>query len=159
MFELRHAFNVLAVGEATLRRLGVEPDQYQRLDFDLLGYLGFSDDQIATASDHICGHQTIEGAPHLSEEHLPVFDTANRNGRHGRRFIHHNGHIRMMAAAQPFISGAISKTINMPNEVDSDDIKEAYDLSWRLGLKAIALYRDGSKASQPLSSARRGLRR
>ena len=152
-FELRHAFNVLAVGEPTLRRLGAEPDQYQRLDFDLLTYLGFTEQQINKASDYICGHQTIEGAPHIIEEHLSVFDTANRNGRHGKRFIHHKGHIRMMAAAQPFISGAISKTINMPKEVDSSDIKGAYHLSWKLGLKAIALYRDGSKASQPLSSA------
>ena len=153
IFELRHAFNALVVGGATLRRLGVEPDQYQRLDFDLLSFLGYTADQIDAAGDYICGHQTIEGAPHLRDEHLPVFDTANRNGRHGRRFIHHNGHIRMMAAAQPFISGAISKTINMPNEVAPTDIKEAYHLSWKLGLKSIALYRDGSKSSQPLSSA------
>ncbi len=153
MFELRHAFNVLAVGEPTLRRLGVEPSQSQRLDFDLLSFLGFTSDQIDAAGDYICGRQAIEGAPYLKEEHLPVFDTANRNGRHGRRFIHHNGHIRMMAAAQPFISGAISKTINMPSDVSPDDIKDAYDLSWKLGLKSMALYRDGSKASQPLSSA------
>lgn len=153
MFELRHAFNVLAVGEPALRRLGVEPSQSQRLDFDLLSFLGFGSDQIEAAGDYICGRQTIEGAPHLKEEHLAVFDTANRNGRHGRRFIHHNGHIRMMAAAQPFISGAISKTINMPSDVSPDDIKDAYDLSWKLGLKSMALYRDGSKASQPLSSA------
>ena len=153
MFELRHAFNVLAVGEPTLRRLGVEPSQSQRLDFDLLAFLGFSSDQIDAAGDHICGRQAIEGAPHLREEHLAVFDTANRNGRHGRRFIHHNGHIRMMAATQPFISGAISKTINMPTDVSPDDIKDAYQLSWKLGLKSMALYRDGSKASQPLSSA------
>ncbi|MCY3564457.1 MAG: adenosylcobalamin-dependent ribonucleoside-diphosphate reductase, partial [bacterium] len=152
-FELRHAFNVLAVGEPTLRRLGVEPSQSQRLDFDLLSFLGFTSEQVEAAGDYICGRQTIEGAPHLKEEHLAVFDTANRNGRHGRRFIHHNGHIRMMAAAQPFISGAISKTINMPNDVSPDDIKDAYDLSWKLGLKSMALYRDGSKASQPLSSA------
>ena len=153
MFGLRHAFNALAVGESTLRRLGIEPDQYQRLDFDLLSSLGYTADQINAASDYICGRQAIEGAPHLRDEHLPVFDTANRNGHHGRRFIHHNGHIRMMAAAQPFISGAISKTINMPNEVEPSDIKEAYHLSWKMGLKSIALYRDGSKSSQPLSSA------
>ena len=153
VFELRHAFNALAVGEPTLRRLGVEPDQYQRLDFDLLSFLGFTGAQIDAAGDYICGRQTIEGAPHLREAHLAVFDTANRNGRHGKRFIHHNGHIRMMAAAQAFISGAISKTINMPNEVEPSEIQDAYHLSWKLGLKAIALYRDGSKASQPLSSA------
>ena len=153
VFELRHAFNALAVGENTLRRLGAEPDQYQRLDFDLLSFLGFTDQQINAASDYICGSQTIEGAPSLKDEHLPVFDTANRNGRHGKRFIHHNGHIRMMAAAQSFISGAISKTINMPNDVSPDEIRDAYHFSWKLGLKSIALYRDGSKASQPLSSA------
>ena len=153
MFGLRHAFNALAVGESTLRRLGIEPNQYQRLDFDLLSSLGYTADQINAASDYICGRQAIEGAPHLRDEHLPVFNTANRNGHHGRRFIHHNGHIRMMAAAQPFISGAISKTINMPNEVEPSDIKEAYHLSWKMGLKSIALYRDGSKSSQPLSSA------
>ena len=153
VFELRHAFNALAVGEQTLRRLGAEPDQYQRYDFDLLSFLGFTSEQINAAGDVICGSQTIEGAPHLAEEHLPAFDTANRNGRNGKRFIHHNGHIRMMAAAQPFISGAISKTINMPNDVSPVDIEEAYHFSWKLGLKSIALYRDGSKASQPLSSA------
>jgi ribonucleoside-diphosphate reductase alpha chain len=96
--------------------------------------------------------QTIEGAPHLVDDHLPVFDTANRNGRLGKRFIHHIGHIKAMAAAQPFISGAISKTINMPNEISIEDIEEAYAMSANLGLKAVALYRDGSKASQPLSS-------
>ena len=152
VFDLRNAFHVLAVGESTLQRLGVQSDQYQRHDFDLLTHLGFANAQIDAASDHICGRQTIEGAPHVAVEHLPVFDTANRNGRHGKRFIHHNGHIRMMAAAQAFISGAISKTINMPNEVVPQNIKDAFRLSWELGLKSIALYRDGSKASQPLSS-------
>jgi ribonucleoside-diphosphate reductase alpha chain len=101
----------------------------------------------------VCGTQTIEGAPHLLDEHLPVFDCANKNGKHGVRFIHHTGHIRAMAAAQPFISGAISKTINMPNEVTVGDIEDSYALSAELGLKAMALYRDGSKASQPLSSS------
>ncbi|MDH3499644.1 MAG: vitamin B12-dependent ribonucleotide reductase, partial [Acidimicrobiia bacterium] len=100
-----------------------------------------------------CGHQTIEGAPHLADAHLPVFDCANRNGKYGERFIHHTGHIKMMAATQPFISGAISKTINMPNEVTVDEVAEAYMMSWELGIKAMALYRDGSKASQPLSAS------
>jgi ribonucleoside-diphosphate reductase alpha chain len=100
----------------------------------------------------ICGRQTIEGAPYLAPEHLSVFDTANKNGKYGTRFIHHSGHIKMMAAAQPFISGAISKTINMPNEATTSDIEESYRLSWELGLKAMALYRDGSKAAQPLNS-------
>jgi ribonucleoside-diphosphate reductase alpha chain len=152
VFELKHAFNVFVIGEQTLQRLGFGVDEYTSWDFDLLSALGFSKDQIREAGEVICGRQTIEGAPHLADEHLPVFDTANRNGRLGRRFIHHDGHIKMMAAAQPFISGAISKTINMPNEVSPEDIEDAYRLSWELGLKAMALYRDGSKASQPLSS-------
>ncbi|GIU91573.1 MAG: hypothetical protein KatS3mg011_0479 [Acidimicrobiia bacterium] len=153
VFELRHAFNPFVLGEDTLRRLGFEPETYSAPDFDLLRELGFTSAQIREATDHICGRQTIEGAPHLREEHLPVFDTANKNGRYGKRFIHHTGHIRMMAAVQPFISGAISKTINMPNEVTPEDIEEAYRMSWELGLKAMALYRDGSKASQPLSAS------
>jgi ribonucleoside-diphosphate reductase alpha chain len=152
VFELRHAFNVFVVGEAALQRLGFGVDEYTSWDFDLLAALGFSRDQVRQANDIICGRQTIEGAPHLRDEHLPVFDTANKNGRSGERFIHHDGHIKMMAVAQPFISGAISKTINMPTEVTAADIEDAYRLSWELGLKAMALYRDGSKASQPLSA-------
>lgn len=152
VFELKHAFNVFVVGEPALQRLGFEVDEYTSFEFDLLRALGFSKDQITVANDHICGRQTIEGAPHVAPEHLSVFDTANRNGKYGTRFIHHTGHIKMMAAAQPFISGAISKTINMPNEVTIDEIEDAYRMSWDLGLKAMALYRDGSKASQPLSA-------
>mgnify|MGYP001168673243 FL=1 len=152
VFELRHAFNVFTVGEEALQRLGLTVDEYTSFDFDLLAWLGFTKEQIQEANDHICGRQTIEGAPHLRDEHLPVFDTANKNGKYGKRFIHYTGHIKMMAAAQPFISGAISKTINMPNDVTPDDIADAYMLSWELGLKAMALYRDGSKAAQPLNS-------
>ena len=152
VFELRHAFNVFTFGEETLQRLGFDVADYTGWDFDLLRSLGFTRSQITEANDHICGRQTIEGAPHLKEEHLSVFDTANKNGKYGERFIHHNGHIKMMAAAQPFISGAISKTINMPSEATIGDIEQAYHLSWELGLKAMALYRDGSKASQPLSA-------
>lgn len=152
VFELKHAFNVFTFGEETLQRIGFEVDDYTGWDFDLLRALGFSKAEITEANDHICGRQTIEGAPHIKDEHLSVFDTANRNGKYGKRLIHHNGHIKMMAAAQPFISGAISKTINMPNEVSVDEIEGAYHLSWELGLKAMAIYRDGSKASQPLSS-------
>ncbi len=152
VFELKHAFNVFTFGEDTMTRLGFGPDDYASFDFNLLRALGFTQKQIAEANDHICGRQTIEGAPHLADEHLSVFDTANKNGKYGERFIHHIGHIKMMAAAQPFISGAISKTINMPQEVTTDDIEEAYQLSWELGLKAMALYRDGSKAAQPLNS-------
>ena len=152
VFEIGFAFNQWTLGEETMQRLGFTPDQYNGLGFSMLSELGFSNDQIREANDYVCGRQTIEGAPGLLEEHLAVFDTANRNGRYGERFIHHSGHIKMMASAQPFISGAISKTINMPNEVDVEDIEESYLLSWELGLKSMALYRDGSKASQPLSS-------
>jgi ribonucleoside-diphosphate reductase alpha chain len=152
VFELKHAFNVFTFGEQTLQRLGFGVDEYTGWDFNLLKALGFTSSQIEEANDHICGRKTIEGAPHVKEEHLAVFDTANRNGKYGERFIHHNGHIKMMAAAQPFISGAISKTINMPNEITVEDIEEAYRLSWELGLKAMAIYRDGSKAAQPLNS-------
>ncbi|NQV07000.1 vitamin B12-dependent ribonucleotide reductase, partial [bacterium] len=152
VFELRHAFNGWVLGSDAMARLGFTDAQWNDVGFDLLLALGFTAAEIREANDWICGRQTIEGAPHLRDEHLPVFDTANRNGRLGTRFIHHTGHIRMMAAAQPFISGAISKTINMPNEVSADDIEEAYMLSWDLGLKSMALYRDGSKASQPLSA-------
>jgi ribonucleoside-diphosphate reductase alpha chain len=149
VFELKHAFNPSSLTQETLAKLGI--DGHPSPGFDLLTELGFSSEQVRAANHHICGHQTVEGAPHLRDEHLPVFDTANRNGQHGSRFIHHTGHIKAMAAVQPFISGAISKTINMPNEVKVEDISEALMLSWKLGLKAMALYRDGSKASQPLS--------
>src|SRR5262245_51806616 len=117
-----------------------------------LASLGFSPQAIAEANDRICGRHTIEGAPHLKPEHLAVFDCANRCGRHGKRFIHYLGHIRMMAAAQAFVSGAISKTINLPADATIEDIDRAYFESWRLALKANALYRDGCKLSQPLST-------
>ncbi len=152
-FELENAFNVFTLGADTLERLGFTEDEYGTFEFRLLTALGFSKEQIRAANDFICGRQTIEGAPHLRTEHLAVFDCANRNGKYGKRFIHHTGHIKMMAAAQPFISGAISKTINMPNEVTVEDVADAYMMSWELGVKAVALYRDGSKASQPLSAS------
>jgi ribonucleoside-diphosphate reductase alpha chain len=152
VFEIGFAFNQWTLGEETMQRLGFTPEEYNGLGFNMLSALGFTPEEINEANDDICGRQTIEGAPHLADEHLVVFDTANRNGKYGQRYIHHSGHIRMMAAAQPFISGAISKTINMPNEATIEDIEESYRLSWELGLKAMALYRDGSKASQPLSA-------
>jgi ribonucleoside-diphosphate reductase alpha chain len=120
--------------------------------FDILNALGFSKAEIEAANAHVCGTMTLEGAPHLKDEHLPVFDCANPCGRTGKRFLSVESHIRMMAAAQPFISGAISKTINMPNNATVEECGKAYMLSWRLALKANALYRDGSKLSQPLSS-------
>ena len=152
VFELKHAFNVFTFGESTLQRLGFGVDEYTGWEFNLLKALGFTTAEISEANDHICGRQTIEGAPHIADEHLAVFDTANKNGKYGTRFIHHYGHIKMMAAAQPFISGAISKTINMPHEITVEDIEESYRMSWEWGLKAMALYRDGSKAAQPLNS-------
>ncbi len=115
-------------------------------------HLGFSDEQIEAANDYVCGTMMLEGAPLLKEEHLPVFDCANKCGQKGQRYIHAHGHIRMMGATQPFISGAISKTINLPNEAKVEEIADSYLLSWQLGLKANALYRDGSKLSQPLSN-------
>jgi ribonucleoside-diphosphate reductase alpha chain len=151
-FEIGFVFNVYNLGEECLQRLGFKPAQYYNFEWSLLEALGFSDAEIEAANDYVCGTMTVEGAPHLRDEHLPVFDCANKCGRKGRRFIHAHGHIRMMAAAQPFISGAISKTINLPNEATVEEIADSYMLSWQLGLKACALYRDGSKLSQPLST-------
>jgi ribonucleoside-diphosphate reductase alpha chain len=151
-FEIGFVFNVYNLGEACLQRLGFTPDQYFNFEWSLLEALGFTDEQIDAANDYVCGTMTVEGAPYLKEEHLPVFDCANRCGKKGERYIHAHGHIRMMAAAQPFISGAISKTINLPHEASVEEIADAYMLSWKLSLKACALYRDGSKLSQPLSN-------
>ena len=151
-FEIGFVFNVYNLGEECLRRLGYTPEQYFATDFSLLHELGFNDDEIEAANDYVCGTMMIEGAPYLKEEHLPVFDCANKCGRKGERYIHAHGHIRMMGAVQPFISGAISKTINLPNEATVEEIKDCYQLSWQLALKACALYRDGSKLSQPLSN-------
>src|SRR4051812_6683810 len=151
-FEIGFVFNVYNLGEECLKRLGFKPEQYYNFEWSLLEALGFSDEEIDAANDYICGTMTVEGAPMLKPEHLPVFDCANKCGKKGQRYIHYQGHIRMMAAAQPFISGAISKTINLPNEANVEEISDAYLLSWQLGLKACALYRDGSKLSQPLSN-------
>ena len=151
--ELGFAVNPWTLGEETMTRLGYKKDVWAEPGFDLLAELGFDEDEVEAASDHICGRQTVEGAPFLKSEHLPVFDCANRCGKHGKRFIHHMGHVRMMAAAQPFISGAISKTINMPNEVTVEDIADAYLQGHDLGLKAVAIYRDGSKHSQVLNTS------
>jgi ribonucleoside-diphosphate reductase alpha chain len=151
-FEIGFAFNVYTFGEATLQRLGFTPTQYNDFSWSLLEALGFTDEQIDAANIYVCGTMTVEGAPHLKEEHLPVFDCANKCGQIGERYIHAHGHIRMMGAAQPFLSGAISKTINLPNEATVEEIADSYRMSWELGLKACALYRDGSKLSQPLSN-------
>jgi ribonucleoside-diphosphate reductase alpha chain len=150
-FEISFAFSPWTIGADILKRLNVPENIWQAPGFNLLQHLGFTRKQINDANDAICGRGTVEGAPHLRKEHHSIFDCANKCGRHGERFIAVEGHIRMMAAAQPFITGAISKTINLPNEATVEDIKSSYFLSWKLGLKANALYRDGSKLSQPLN--------
>ena len=152
VFEIQFAFNKWILGEETMERLGFTAEQSEDPNFDMLQELGFTEEEIEEANLAICGHMTVEGAPHLKTEHLPIFDCASRCGKLGKRYIDAEGHIRMMAAAQPFISGAISKTINFPNEATVADMKNAYFLSWKLGIKANALYRDGCKLSQPLSS-------
>ncbi len=151
-FEIGFLFNKFILGEACLERLGFTAEQYNDWSFDLLDALGFTDEQIEAANDYVCGTMTVEGAPSLKPEHLAVFDCANKCGKKGERYIHAHGHIRMMAACQPFLSGAISKTINLPHEATVEEIADSYMLSWQLSLKACALYRDGSKLSQPLSN-------
>ncbi len=151
-FDIAFVFNKYSLGEECLQRLGFTPDQYNDFEWNLLEALGFTEEQIEAANDYVCGTMMLEGAPLLKDEHLPVFDCANKCGKKGQRYIHAHGHIRMMGAAQPFISGAISKTINLPHEASVEEIADAYLLSWELGLKACALYRDGSKLSQPLSN-------
>jgi ribonucleoside-diphosphate reductase alpha chain len=152
-FDVTFVFNRFVVGDEVITGpLGISAEALDTPDFDLLTALGFAPTEIREANDAICGRMTIEGAPYLREEHLAVFDCANKCGRHGKRYIAAEGHITMMAAVQPFISGAISKTINLPNHATVAQVKQAYEMSWRLGLKANALYRDGSKLSQPLSA-------
>ncbi|MEN3950702.1 vitamin B12-dependent ribonucleotide reductase [Iodidimonas sp. SYSU 1G8] len=153
-FDIKFVFNKWSLGEAFCTgTLGLSAAQMEDYSFDLLAALGFTKAEIEAANLYCCGAMTLEGAPRLKEEHLPVFDCANPCGRIGKRFLSVDSHIRMMAAAQPFISGAISKTINMANNATVSDCLSAYELSWRLALKANALYRDGSKLSQPLSSS------
>lgn len=152
VFSLSLAFSPGLLGQDALQRFGFTPDVYSKPGFSLLSALGFSEDQIEEANVHICGRMTIEGAPHIKNEHLSVFDCANKCGRYSKRFIAPMAHIKMMAAAQKFISGAISKTINLSNEVTEEDVEKFYTESWRAGLKAVALYRDGSKHAQPLNT-------
>jgi len=151
-FEIGFIFNRFTLGDACLTRLGFKEEVFADWSFSLLEALGFSEDQIDAANDYVCGTMTVEGAPALKDEHLSIFDCANKNGKKGERYIHAHGHIRMMAACQPFLSGAISKTINLPNEATVEEIADSYLMSWSLGLKANAIYRDGSKLSQPLST-------
>ncbi|WP_060602953.1 vitamin B12-dependent ribonucleotide reductase [Aureimonas altamirensis] len=153
-FDIKFAFNKWTLGEDFCRdTLGISDEQLNDFSFELLPFLGYSRKDIEAANIHVCGAMTLEGAPFIKDEHLPVFDCANPCGRIGKRALSVESHIRMMAAAQPFISGAISKTINMPNDATVEDCAAAYMLSWKLALKANALYRDGSKLSQPLNSS------
>ena len=151
-FEIGFIFNRFTLGDACLTRLGFKEEVFADWSFSLLEALGFTEDQIDAANDYVCGTMTVEGAPALKDEHLSIFDCANKNGKKGERYIHAHGHIRMMAACQPFLSGAISKTINLPHEATVEEIADSYLMSWSLGLKANAIYRDGSKLSQPLST-------
>jgi len=152
-FDIKFAFNKWTLGETLCTEvLGFSKEELDDPAFDMLRALGFSREAIEAANVYCCGSMTVEGAPHLKDEHLSVFDCANLCGRLGKRFLSVESHIRMMAASQPFITGAISKTINMPGSATVEECKDAYMLSWKLGLKANALYRDGSKLSQPLSS-------
>jgi ribonucleoside-diphosphate reductase alpha chain len=152
-FDISFAFNKFVLGESFCKDvLKLTSEQLDSVTFNLLEYLGFTDEEIQSANDSICGRMTVENSPHLKEHHYSVFDCANQCGKYGKRFIRPEAHIRMMAAAQPFLSGAISKTINMPNDATMIDVERAHILSWKLMLKGTAIYRDGSKLSQPLNS-------
>ncbi|MBY8977524.1 vitamin B12-dependent ribonucleotide reductase [Rhodobacteraceae bacterium NNCM2] len=153
-FDIKFVFNQWTLGADFLTgTLGVPQEKLADPAFDLLSFLGFTAAEVEAANIHVCGTMTLEGAPGLKDEHISVFDCANPCGKTGKRYLSVDSHIRMMAAAQPFISGAISKTINMPNDATIEDCLAAYELSHRLGVKANALYRDGSKLSQPLAAS------
>jgi len=153
VFDLSFAINRFNLGDDFCKNvLGLTDEQLEDFDLNILEQIGFTKEEISSANDYVCGTMTVEGAPFLKPEHYSVFDTANKNGKKGTRFIKAEAHINLMAAAQPFISGAISKTVNLPHEADIEDIKDAYMKSWKLGIKANALYRDGSKLSQPLNT-------
>ncbi|GGO52138.1 ribonucleoside-diphosphate reductase class II [Roseovarius pacificus] len=153
-FDIRFVFNQWTLGEEFCTNvLGIPAEKLNDPTFDMLAHLGYSKADIEAANDHVCGTMTLEGAPHLKDEHYHIFDCANPCGKKGKRYLSVDSHIYMMAAAQSFISGAISKTINMPNDATIEDCQQAYELSWSLGVKANALYRDGSKLSQPLAAS------
>ncbi len=153
-FDIRFVFNQWTLGEEFCTGvLGIPAAKLNDPTFDLLRHLGFTKSDIDAANDHVCGTMTLEGAPYLKAEHYSIFDCANPCGKKGKRYLSVDSHIKMMASAQSFISGAISKTINMPNDATIEDCQKAYELSWSLGVKANALYRDGSKLSQPLAAA------
>ncbi len=150
ILDLSFVFNLAILGKECMERLGIKESQYNASDFNLLKALGFREDEIEAANEFICGTQTIEGSPHLKADHYQIFDCANKCGKKGERYIEHMAHVYMMAAVQPFLSGSISKTINMPNHATAEEIEKVYMESWKLALKSIAIYRDGSKMIQPL---------
>ncbi len=145
--DIRHVFNKWTLGEELYNRLT------ENKDGNVLAALGFSETEISQTNEYICGTMTLEGAPHLRTEHYEIFDCANKCGSKGKRYIHPYGHLKMLAAVQPFISGAISKTINLPQECTIEQVGEVYYDAWTMMIKAVALYRDGSKLSQPLNAA------
>ncbi|MBN1929283.1 MAG: vitamin B12-dependent ribonucleotide reductase [Chlorobiaceae bacterium] len=151
VFDIRFAFNKWIIGEEFCHSLGFTDEQLNDSGFDMLSALGATDEDIEAANDYVCGTMMIEGAPHLKAEHLPVFDCASTCGRKGERYINHMAHVHMMSAVQPFISGAISKTVNMPATATTAEIGEVYEAAWQSMVKAITIYRDGSKLSQPLN--------
>ena len=153
VFDVSQALSPWVLGPDTMKRLGIDAEKSSKPGFSLLRHFGLSQAQIDELNDVVIGRMTIEGAPHIEDAHLPVFDCANRCGKQGERFLHAMSHVRMMAAAQPFLSGAISKTVNLPQDATVEDVENIYYEGWKLGLKAVALYRDGCKASQPLSSS------
>ncbi len=151
-FDITFAFNKYVLGEDFIASLGISKQQMDNPRFNLLKAIGLSKTQIQEANDFVCGTMTVEGAPHLKTNHYAVFDCANKCGKSGKRYIAYMAHVKMMAAVQPFISGGISKTINMPNEATMSEVKQVYETAWKLMVKCIALYRDGSKLSQPLNT-------
>jgi ribonucleoside-diphosphate reductase alpha chain len=152
VLELQFAFSSSVLGKATLEELGYSEEEFSKPNFNLLKALGFTENEIEAANEYVCGTMTVEGAPHMRDEDLAIFDCANKCGKNGKRYIDYMAHVKTMAAVQPLLSGSISKTVNMPNEATVDDVKRVYFESWRRGLKSIALYRDGCKLSQPLST-------
>ncbi|MCX7880435.1 MAG: vitamin B12-dependent ribonucleotide reductase [Ignavibacteria bacterium] len=152
VFDIRFAFNRYVLGDDFCKDLGFSEEDLNNPNFDLLSSLGFTEEEIEIANEYVCGTMMLEGAPFLKPEHLPIFDTAVKCGKKGTRFIPYMAHIRMMASAQPFISGAISKTVNMPSEATVEDIGKVYFEAWKMMLKSITIYRDGSKLSQPLNT-------
>lgn len=149
---LSQVFNLKTLGKEAMSELDIDEEVYNQHRFNLLAKLGFAPEQIQKAGQIICGTMTLEGSPHIKDEHLPIFDCANRCGATGQRFIEPMAHVQMLAAVEPLLSGSVSKTINLPNDATIEDIEKIYTESWRLGLKGVCLYRDGSKQAQPLTS-------